>query len=250
MINIKVKQKLLFHLQFCEKLIESNFGGSKVKELHDNLLNWLEMHFLNCLNASNLDQLERCLHIYATLSEYKAVETIYRQKIVSKYLQSIISEKSLQNSSRGLSGIYEQILSFATNDLENLLSLSRTNRVKGFDFFLNSFWCEVEQRLENHMSSIFAPGNPDSFYRKYNETIVFLDKLEKLIGDSAITKFRMNSQYKQFQMRWNLPVYFQVSEIYWKKIELIWNTIIDGNEEVFLRSELIFSIHPFHEHQF
>lgn len=172
------------------------------------------MHFLHCLNAANLDQLERCLRIYATLSEYNTVETIYRKKIVSKYLQSIISEKSLQNSSRGLSGIYEQILSFATNDLEQLLLLSRTNRVKGFNFFLNSFWCEVEQRLESHMSSIFAPGNPDLFYRKYNETIEFLDKLEKLIGDSSeVTEFRMHSQYKQFQLRWNLPVYFQVSEV-------------------------------------
>lgn len=203
----------MFLLQFCYKLIESTFGPSKAKELHDKLLNWLEAHFLQCLNnASNLDQLERCLHIYATLSEYEAVESIYRQKIVGKYLHSIISEKSLQNSSRGLSGIYEQILSFATNQLEPLLTLTRTNRVKGFDFFLNSFWCEVEQRLENHMSSIFAPGNPDSFYRKYNETIEFLDKLEKLTGDaSAISKFRMHGQYKQFQLRWNLPVYFQVS---------------------------------------
>ncbi len=202
----------MFPLQFCNELIESKFGTSKVKELHDKLLNWLEQHFLQCLNASNSDQIERCLHIYATLSEYDAVELCYRQKIVSKYLQSIISEKSLQNSTRGLSGIYEQILSFGTNDLEQLLSLTRTNRVKGFNFFLNSFWSEIEQRLENHMSSIFAPGNPDLFYRKYNDTIDFLDKLEKLTGDAnEISKFRMHGQYKQFQLRWNLPVYFQVS---------------------------------------
>lgn len=185
-----------------------------MKELHDKLLQWLEAHFLRCLTDSNSDQLERCLHIYATLSEYEAVELIYRQKVVGKYLQSIISEKSLQNSSRGLSGIYEQILKFGTNDLELLLSLTRSNRVKGFDFVLNSFWCEIEQRLETHMSSIFAPGNPDLFYRKYNETINFLEQLEKLIGGSQeISKFRSHGQYKQFQLRWNLPVYFQVSRI-------------------------------------
>lgn len=201
-----------FHLQFCDKLIDSKLGSNKVKELHDKLLAWLEEHFLQCLNGSNLEQVERCLHIYATLSEYNAVELIYRQKIVSKYLQSIISEKSLQNSPQGVSGVYEQILSFANNDLDRLLSLSRSNRVKGFDFFLNSFWCEIEQRLENHMSSIFAPGNPDLFYRKYNDTIEFLSKLEKIIGDpEGISKFRMHGQYKQFHLRWNLPVYFQVS---------------------------------------
>lgn len=204
----------LIRLQFCDKLTDSQCGSSKVQELHDKLLHWLEAHFLQCLNASNLDQLERCLHIYATLSEYEAVESIYRQKIVGKHLQPIISEKSLQNASRGLSGIYEQILTFATTDLEPLLSLTRTKRVKGFDFFLNSFWCEVEQRLENYMSSIFAPGNPDQFYRKYNETIDFLGKLEAVIGDAHdITKFRLHGQYKQFQLRWNLPVYFQVSQI-------------------------------------
>lgn len=199
-------------LQFCDKLIESKFGFNKVEHLHHKLLDWLEARFLQSLNAANSEQIERCLHIYATLSEYEAVESIYRQKVVSKHLQSIISEKSLQSSPRGLSGVYEQILAFATNDLEQLMSLTRANRVKGFDFFLNSFWRETEQRLETHMSSIFAPGNPDVFYRKYNDTIDFLDKLEKLIGDSnEIFKFRMHGQYKQFQLRWNLPVYFQVS---------------------------------------
>ncbi|KAJ6635914.1 Conserved oligomeric Golgi complex subunit 2 [Pseudolycoriella hygida] len=202
--------QLVYDLQFCDKLIEANFGSNKAKELHDKLLSWLELHFLQCLDESN-DQLERCLHIYATLSDYEAVESTYRQKIVAKRMQSIISEKSLQNTPRGLAGIYEQILSFVTNDLERLISLNRSNRVKGFDFFVNSFWCEIEQRLENHMSSIFAPGNPDSFYRKYNETIDFLEQLEKIIGDpKAIAKFRMHGQYKQFQLRWNLPVYFQI----------------------------------------
>lgn len=201
-------------LQFCDKLIESKFGSSKVEELHGKLLSWLEAHFLQCLNASSPDQIERCLHIYATLSEYEAVELIYRQKIVSKHLQPIISEKSLQNSSRGLVGIYDQILSFATNDLERLLSLHRANRVKGFDFFLNSFWCELEQRLETQMSSVFSPGNPDLFYRKYNDTIEFLDKLERLIGNpNEVSKFRAHSQYKKFQLRWNLPVYFQVKRL-------------------------------------
>lgn len=203
--------QLVYDLQFCDKLIESKFGSNKVEHLHHKLLDWLEAHFLQCLNAANSEQIERCLHIYATLSEYEAVESIYRQKVVSKHLQSIISEKSLQSSPRGLSGIYEQILAFATNELEQLMSLTRANRVKGFDFFLNSFWRETEQRLETHMSSIFAPGNPDVFYRKYNDTIDFLDKLEKLIGDSnEISKFRKHGQYKQFQLRWNLPVYFQI----------------------------------------
>jgi hypothetical protein len=39
--------------------------------------------------------------------------------------------------------------------------------VKGFDFLVNSFWPEVEQRLELHLPLIFAPGNPEMFYQVY-----------------------------------------------------------------------------------
>ena len=37
--------------------------------------------------------------------------------------------------------------------------------VKGFDFLVNSFWPEVEERLELHLPSIYAPGNPEMFYQ-------------------------------------------------------------------------------------
>jgi hypothetical protein len=37
--------------------------------------------------------------------------------------------------------------------------------VKGFDFLVNSFWPEVEQRLELHLPLIYAPGNPEMFYQ-------------------------------------------------------------------------------------
>lgn len=39
--------------------------------------------------------------------------------------------------------------------------------VKGFDFLVNSFWPEVEQRLELHLPLIYAPGNPEMFYQVF-----------------------------------------------------------------------------------
>jgi hypothetical protein len=45
--------------------------------------------------------------------------------------------------------------------------LFRMPVVKGFDFLVNSFWPEVEQRLELHLPLIFAPGNPEMFYQVY-----------------------------------------------------------------------------------
>lgn len=36
--------------------------------------------------------------------------------------------------------------------------------VKGFDFVVNSYWPEVEERLQLNLASIYAPGNPDNFF--------------------------------------------------------------------------------------
>ena len=36
--------------------------------------------------------------------------------------------------------------------------------VKGFNFLVNSYWSEVEQRIEDYLPVIFAPGNPELFH--------------------------------------------------------------------------------------
>lgn len=40
-------------------------------------------------------------------------------------------------------------------------------KVKGFNFLVNSYWPEVEQRIEDYLPIIFAPGNPESFHKVY-----------------------------------------------------------------------------------
>lgn len=40
----------------------------------------------------------------------------------------------------------------------------RLGMVKGFDFVVNSYWPEVEERLQLNLASIYAPGNPDNFF--------------------------------------------------------------------------------------
>lgn len=131
-------------------------------------------------------------------------------------MHPIISEVSLQNAPQGLSGIYNQIIQFLNDRMRQLLLLTQANdnaaaTVQGFDFIINSFWTEVERRIEAHMASIFAPGNPDLFYQKYDHTIAFLEKIENVIKNrKQIEQFHSHEQYKQFQSKWNLPVYFQV----------------------------------------
>lgn len=211
--------KLKYNLQFCHqhiKRLENPNGLDQFDVVHDKLMSKVEKHFLKVLDDTKIDQLERCLRVYCTLGEHQAAEEIFRTKVVGPYMHPIISEVALQNAPQGLNGIYNQIIQFLNDRMRQLILLTQPNdkspaTVQGFDFIINGFWSEIEKRIETHMTSIFAPGNPDSFYQKYEHTIAFLEKIESFIkSQKQIDEFREHDQYKQFQSKWNLPVYFQV----------------------------------------
>lgn len=211
--------KLKYNLQFCHQHISrlaDPKGLDKFEDVHEKLLTKVEIHFLKVLEDKKMDQLERCLRVYCTLGEYRAAEEIFRKKVVGLHMHLIISEVALQNAPQGLNGIYNQIIQFLNDRMRQLLLLTQPNdsglaTVQGFDFIINSFWVEVEKRIENHMASIFAPGNPDAFYQKYEHTVAFLENIEHVIKSrKQIDLFHDHEQYKQFQSKWNLPVYFQV----------------------------------------
>ena len=203
--------QLQFNMKFCDTFL--NEGQKQTsQELRDNLLNKIKEYFLDTLTSKNLDGLERSLRIFCTLDECRKVEDILRTSVIAPAMYKIISESNLQNSPQGLTGIYNQILDFVSINLKDLVTLTKKNgKVKGFNFVLNSFWVEIERRIETNMSSIFAPGNPDSFYQKYKCTLEFLERIELIIDDADdVLAFKDHPQYKSFQVRWNLPVYFQI----------------------------------------
>lgn len=214
--------RLKHDLVECKSLIgrtKLSDESHQYDDIRDQLLHRIEVNFLKVLSAKNLEHLERCLQVYCTLGEYRTAEDIFRREIVAPYMHDVISETALQNSPHGLNGVYKQILQFVDDRMKQLLTLTQPNVVAnatnatvcGFDFLLNSFWIEVERRLETHMASIFAPGNPDLFYQKYKCTNEFLIKIEEIIqNDKQIERLHAHTQYKQFQTKWNLPVYFQV----------------------------------------
>lgn len=212
--------KFKYNLQFCQhhndRLREPN-DLSRYDSVRGELLDKLEAYFLKVLGDQKIDQLERCLRVFCTLGEYRAAERIFRHKVVGAHMHDIVSEVALQNAPQGLAGIYNQIVQFLSDRMRPILLLTQPNEhgkvtVPGFNFIINSFWVEVEQRIETHMASIFAPGNPDSFYQKYECTNTFLEKIEGFIKNAdQIEAFRDTEQYQQFQSKWNLPVYFQVS---------------------------------------
>lgn len=202
-----------FNIQFCKDLIKEPYAPANVESLHSVLLTRIEEHFLAVLASKENEKLERCLRIFCILDECKVAEDIFKKKVVAPYMHPIISEASLQNNPQGLKSIYTQVLDFITTKMDILLALTGySGKIKGFDFLINSFWVEVERRLETHMASIFAPGNPDMFYQKYQHTNNFLTKLESKFGHpEGVRQLKTHQQYTSFHTRWNLPVYFQVN---------------------------------------
>uniref|UniRef100_A0A182XWN0 Conserved oligomeric Golgi complex subunit 2 n=1 Tax=Anopheles stephensi TaxID=30069 RepID=A0A182XWN0_ANOST len=203
--------QLQFNSKFCHSFLDDG-KRQLAQELWSELLDRLKSYFLRSLNEPEPKELERCLRIYCTLDECRTAEEVFRGEIVAPFMNRVISETSLQNSPQGLTGIYNQILDFVSMHMKQLCQLTKRNgKVKGYSFIVNSFWAEVERRMETNMSSIFAPGNPDAFYQKYKCTLEFLERIEQIIDDADdVAQFKAHAQYRSFQLRWNLPVYFQI----------------------------------------
>jgi conserved oligomeric Golgi complex subunit 2 len=244
--------QLEFNVKYCIHFLEKEEKES-IEQLEKDLLRILNEFFLATLESSeNMENLERCLRIYYTLDKCAMAEEIFRKETM-KYMEKIINEKNLQNHPSQLAGVYNQILDFVSLKMKNLLHLTRgkTIKIKGYNFLFNSFWSAIEDRLETNLSSIFAPGDPQIFYQKYLCTLEFLERIEMIIDDPELVKaFREHQQFKKFQTRWNLPVYFQIrfNEIATnmeKSCEIDWSKIIvsDSNQmQIRVFIELINSI--------
>uniref|UniRef100_A0A182VY84 Conserved oligomeric Golgi complex subunit 2 n=1 Tax=Anopheles minimus TaxID=112268 RepID=A0A182VY84_9DIPT len=203
--------QLQFNSKFCHSFLDDS-KRQLAQDLWGELLGRLKSYLLRALDEPEPKELERCLRIYCTLDECRTAEEVFRAEIVAPFMNRVISETSLQNSPQGLTGIYNQILDFVSMHMKQLCQLTKRNgKVKGYNFIVHSFWAEVERRMETNMSSIFAPGNPDAFYQKYKCTLEFLERIEQIIDDADdVAQFKAHAQYRSFQLRWNLPVYFQI----------------------------------------
>lgn len=229
--------QLQFNVKYCKHFLEVDEKKS-IDELESKLLKILNEYFLVTLEANDaIDNLEKCLRIYYTLDQCSLAENIFRKEVFS-FMENVISEKNLQNNPNSLAGIYNQILDFVSLKMKSLLSLTRgkSMKIKGYNFLFNSFWAAIEERLETNLSSIFAPGDPQNFYQKYKCTLEFLARVEMIIDDAELVhQFHQHPQYKTFQTRWNLPVYFQIrfQEIATsleKICEIDWNNMLSAGE--------------------
>ncbi|KAG5683329.1 hypothetical protein PVAND_012615 [Polypedilum vanderplanki] len=231
--------QLQFNIKYCSHFLTPS-EKQQIDEKEQKLLKILNDFFLSSLEINDMtsDKLERCLRVYYILDQCALAEDVFRKETLN-CMQNIISEHNLSNNPNSLVGVYNQILDFVSQKMQRLLNLTRGKAVKveGFNFLFNSFWSAIEMKLETNLTSIFAPGIPDEFFNRFKCTMEFLSRIEEIIDDpELIEKFHQNDQYKKFQKRWNLPVYFQlrsqeISTNFEKHCEINFETIFIQSSE-------------------
>ncbi|OAD54822.1 Conserved oligomeric Golgi complex subunit 2 [Eufriesea mexicana] len=194
--------QLQFHISRCELSI-INEKHEEAEKLENSYMTFLNELFLACIQEKNSTLLIRCLGIYVTLDKMSDAEILVRTEIVGPLVHNIISIENLQTDLLGLQNIYNKLLSILHVELKQLLDLTIFS-VKGFNFLVNSFWIDVEEKINQYVKCIFAPGDPILFHS-------FLEKLEnECVTSESLIALKENSQYKNFLKKWNLPVYFQI----------------------------------------
>ncbi|XP_058802585.1 conserved oligomeric Golgi complex subunit 2 [Phymastichus coffea] len=205
--------QLKFHTSRCKSELSTD-QISKMGELDECLKKSLSSLLIAYVNRNETASLIRCLRIYVSLDKVADAEEVVRKKIVVPAVENIISEHTFQNDPLGLKGTYQKLEKVLDNILRELLELTlQPDRitVKGFNFLVNSYWPEVEQRIEDYLPIIFAPGNPELFHKRYTETLDFLLSFErKCCTPEVVNSLKSHPQYKRFLKKWNLPVYFQI----------------------------------------
>lgn len=208
--------QLQFHATRCQRDISSS-DLKDLEKVDKILVCCVDKLFMESLFSYDGDRrgLFRSLSLYQSLNKLDVAERLYKQKVVSPAMEQLINEDSLRSFPRGLSTLYSKIIHFVNSDMKELLEVSKEfnescGEVK-CNFFLRSFWPEVEERLSTNVTSIYAAGDPDVFYKKYSETLEFLEELCKICNScTLIQQLYSHPNFISFMERWNLPVYFQI----------------------------------------
>lgn len=206
--------QLKFSISKCDSLVKEE-QKKKYNDIGGKLVQTLNELLFQFWNDNNEEYLIKALIALNTLDRVAETEMLIRKQAVAPLLQDIINEPALQRNKDGLEGIYSNVLSLLNYKLKLLLSATQHSKLtflaKQYRFLVNCFWCEVENRLEVNLASIFAPGNPQLFYTRYSESMQFIKNLESYCsGEETIKMLHATPEYKSFLRRWNLPVYFQI----------------------------------------
>ncbi|XP_059157216.1 conserved oligomeric Golgi complex subunit 2-like [Physella acuta] len=174
----------------------------------------LEGSFLSGLETENAGMLRQCLRTYALIDKTHDAESLFQEHIVHPYMEEVISEEFLRHHNKDISVMFDHIVAFFPEKCSILTGITTGTSgdiVRGYDFIVNAVLPEVVKNLELKTPSIFAPGNPDVFHKKYNACMKFLDDFEQCCGSLAsVKRLRQHPSYSSLLGKWSLPVYFQI----------------------------------------
>ncbi|RUS73592.1 hypothetical protein EGW08_018635, partial [Elysia chlorotica] len=175
----------------------------------------LEGSFLSGLETGKTGMLRQCLRTYALIDKTHDAEDLFREHVVRPFMDEIINDDFLAHNNNDLSVMFEEVLTFVPKKclvLSNITTgTSGGDIVRGYDFVVNAVFPEIVSSLEIRTSSIFAPGNPEIFHKKYTACMQFLDSFENQCGSQAsVKRLRQHPSYVSLLGKWSLPVYFQI----------------------------------------
>lgn len=202
-----------FHMSRCKSDISADQEKESI-ELDKLYLTCLNELFLACIQEKNSALTIRCLRIYLMLDKISDAEYLVRHELIRPLIYKVVNEENLQADPLGLQSIYHRLLDILDIEMKQLLDITLYSdriSIKGFNFLVNSFWVEVEEKIEQYIKSIFAPGDPVLFHRRYTATLEFLTMLEKTcVTPETLIALKNHPRYTAFLKKWNLPVYFQI----------------------------------------
>ncbi|XP_075997842.1 conserved oligomeric Golgi complex subunit 2 [Genypterus blacodes] len=178
----------------------------------------LEGLMIEGLQTSNVDMVRHCLRTYATIDKTRDAEALVGQVLVKPYMDQVIVEEVVKSNPNGLQLMYSRLLEFVPHHCRLLrevtggtVSSDKADFVPGYDFLVNSVWPEMIRGIEERMSYLFNPGNPDIFYERYSASVEFVRRFERQCSSQAsVRRLRVHPSYTSFHNKWNLPVYFQL----------------------------------------
>ncbi|XP_077351310.1 conserved oligomeric Golgi complex subunit 2 isoform X2 [Festucalex cinctus] len=196
----------------------------------------LEGLLIEGLQTSNVDMVRHCLRTYATIDKTRDAEALVGQVLVKPFMDQVIVEEAVKSSPNGLQVMYSRLLEFVPHHCRLLrevtggaISSDKADIVPGYDFLVKSVWPEMVKGIEERLSYLFNPGNPDVFYERYCASTEFVRRFERQCSSQAsVKRLRAHPSYIAFHNKWNLPVYFQLR---YKEIAgSLENAISDGFE--------------------
>ncbi|KAI8144116.1 hypothetical protein BJV82DRAFT_644216 [Fennellomyces sp. T-0311] len=167
-------------------------------------------------NSGTKQSLVQCLRTYALIDQTQVAEWLIREQFVRPFVYKTVTKKALNdrqnNNIDPLTAMYNKLLSFATTDLQPILEITqKTLKGTQYEVLVNSFWVEVVERINAECSSIYAPGQTNTFHKNYSATVSFIAGIEALCpSKKALLYLRSHQRYAEFMKRWQLPVYFQL----------------------------------------